>query len=115
MIAFLKIIRYKNLLMLALMQLVLRFGFLKLQNIPLALNDWQYLLLVFTTISIAGGGYLINNIFNQETDGINNPENTLIRKSISESMAYNMYIALNILGVDAGFYLSNLIGKQMLS
>src|SRR6476620_11450887 len=115
MIAFLKLIRYKNLLMLALMQLVLRFGFLKLQNIPLALNDWQYLLLIFSTITIAGGGYLINNIFDQETDEINQPDNALLGKSISETTAYNAYIALNILGVGAGFYLSNLLGRQMLS
>src|SRR6187399_883315 len=111
MIAYLKLIRYKNLLMLALMQLVLRFGFLKLQNIPLALNDWQYLLLVFATISIAGAGYLINNIFDQETDQINNSDNTLVGKSLSEATAYNIYIALNLVGVGAGFYLSNLIGK----
>src|SRR6478672_5023563 len=104
MITFLKLIRYKNLLMLALMQLVLRFGFLKLQNIPLALNDWQYLLLVFTTISIAAGGYLINNIFDQETDHINNPDNALIGKSISEATVYNLYGALNILAVVAGYY-----------
>jgi len=115
MIALLKLIRYKNLLMLALMQMVLRFGFLKLQNIPLALNDWQYGLLVFATVSIAAAGYLINNIFDQETDQINNPDSTLIGKSMSEAMAYNIYIALNVLGVGAGFYLSNLIGKPMLS
>jgi 4-hydroxybenzoate polyprenyltransferase len=42
----LKLIRYQNLLLLAFMQLIFRYGFLKLQNIPLALNDFQYVLLV---------------------------------------------------------------------
>ena len=68
---FLKLIRYQNLLMIALMQLIFKYGFLDLQNIPLALNDWQYLLLILTTVLLAGGGYLINNIFDKETDNIN--------------------------------------------
>ena len=60
---YLKLIRYQNLLMLALMQLIFRYGFLKLENIPLALADWQYLLLVLATVLLAAGGYVINNIF----------------------------------------------------
>ena len=53
---FLKLIRYQNLLMIALMQLIFKYGFLDLQNIPLALNDWQYLLLILTTVLLAAGG-----------------------------------------------------------
>ena len=111
MIQFLKLIRYKNLLMIAFLQLILRFGFLKLQNIPLALNDWQYLLLVFSTLTIAGAGYLINNVLDQETDTFNNPKGVIVGKSISESTAYNLYVILNVLGVGSGFYLSNIIEK----
>lgn len=108
---FLKLIRYKNLLMLAFMQLVFRYGFLKLQDIPLALKDWQYLLLVLSTVCIAAGGYLINNIMDQETDSENKPNDVIVGKSISESKAYNYYLALNIIGVGLGFYLANHIGK----
>ena len=111
MISFLKLIRFKNLLMLALLQLILRFGFLKFQNIPLALNDWQYLILVFSTVTIAAAGYLINNILDQDTDRFNNPNNVVIGKSISETMAYNLYVVLNVLGVGSGFYLSNIVEK----
>ena len=59
---YLKLIRYQNLLMLALMQLIFRYGFLELQNIPLDLVDWQYILLVLATVCIAAGGYIVNNI-----------------------------------------------------
>jgi 4-hydroxybenzoate polyprenyltransferase len=41
---------------------------LKLQNIPLALTDWQYLLLVLSTVLIAAAGYVIN-IFDQDGFG----------------------------------------------
>lgn len=109
--AFLKLIRFQNLIILAIMQLVFRYGFLALQGIPLALNDWQYLILVLSTVCIAAGGYLINNIFDKATDEINKPDDVVVGKSISEAMAYNIYMALNIIGVGAGFYLSNVIGK----
>ncbi|MCV9928166.1 geranylgeranylglycerol-phosphate geranylgeranyltransferase [Flavobacterium sp. LS1R49] len=106
---YLKLIRYQNLLMLAFMQILFRYGFLKLQNIPLALADWQYGLLVLSTVLIAAAGYVINNIFDQETDLINKPNDVVVGKSISETATYNIYVALNITGVAIGFYLSNII------
>lgn len=108
---YLKLIRYQNLLMLALMQLIFRYGFLELQHIPLALLDWQFALLVLSTASIAAGGYIINNIFDVETDTENKPENVVVGKYISEKRANNLYIAFTFIGVSLGFYLSNVIGK----
>ena len=106
---YLKLIRYQNLLMLAFMQILFRYAFLKLQNIPLALTDWQYVLLVVSTVLIAAAGYVINDIFDVPTDSINKPSKVLVGKGISETTAYNMYIGLNITGVAIGFYLSNVI------
>ena len=111
MMSFLKLVRFQNLLMIVLMQLVFRYGFLEQQKITLALKDWQYLLLILASVTIAAAGYLINNIFDRETDLINKPDDVVIGKSISESMAYNYYIALNVIGVGCGFYLANLIGR----
>ncbi|WP_396174786.1 geranylgeranylglycerol-phosphate geranylgeranyltransferase [Flavobacterium sp.] len=108
---FLKLIRYQNLLLLAFMQLIFRYGFLKLQNIPLALNHFQYGLLVLSTVLIAAAGYIINDIFDQETDYDNRPNTIIVGKSISEKTAYNLYFILNVTGVGIGFYLSNVIQK----
>lgn len=108
---YLKLIRYQNLLLLAFMQLIFRYGFLKLQNIPLALNHFQYGLLVLSTILIAAAGYVINDILDQETDYDNRPNNLIVGKSISEKVAYNLYFVLNILGVGIGYYLANVIQK----
>lgn len=108
---FLKLIRYQNLLMLALMQLVLRYGFLYWQHIPLALTDFQYVLLVISTVLIAAAGYVINNIADQETDNENKPKDVIVGDKISENTAYNIYVGLNITGVAIGFYLSNVIEK----
>ncbi|ESU20241.1 ubiA protein [Flavobacterium enshiense DK69] len=102
--------------MLALTQLVFHFLFFKnQQDLPLALADWQFILLVIATVTIAAGGYVINNIMDQETDGFSKPNNVIVGKHISEGMAYNIYVALNIIGVGIGFYLANIIQKPSFS
>jgi len=91
------------------MQLLFRYAFLKQQNIPLALNDWQYILLVLSTVLLAAAGYVINNIYDVATDTINKPNDVVVGKGISETTAYNIYIGLNITGVAIGFVLANII------
>ena len=108
--AFLKLIRYQNLLLLIFMQVLFRYGFLNLQGISLGLSHLQFGILVLSTVCIAGAGYIINNIFDRETDAINKKD-VIVGNSISEAMSYNLYIALNVIGVGAGFYLSNVIEK----
>ena len=108
---YLKLIRYQNLLMLAFMQLVFRYLFLAQSYVDLALTDFNYILLVIATICIAAGGYVINNIMDQDTDEIAKPQNRVVGVSISETVAYNWYIGLTIVGVGIGFYLSNVIYK----
>lgn len=97
--------------MLAFMQLLFRYAFLKQQEIPLALSDWQYGLLVLSTVLLAAAGYVINNIYDVATDSINKPNDVVVGKGISETTAFNIYIALNVSGVGIGFLLSNIIQK----
>jgi 4-hydroxybenzoate polyprenyltransferase len=108
---YLQLIRYQNLLLLASMQLIFRYGFLKYQDIWLSLSDIQYGLLVLSTVLLAAGGYVINDIFDQDTDAENKPNATLVGKSISEGNAYYIYIGLTLTGVAIGMYLSNVIQK----
>lgn len=93
------------------MQLVFRYLFLAQSYVDLALTDFNYILLVIATVCIAAGGYVINNIMDQDTDEIAKPQNRVVGVSISETMAYNWYIGLTIVGVGIGFYLSNVIYK----
>lgn len=109
---YLKLIRYQNLLLLALMQLIFRFGYLELINIPLSLWYWQYGLLIAATVLIAAGGYVINDIFDQETDLENHSNKTIIGNSITESKAYIIYASLTITGVLCGFILANSVEKS---
>ena len=111
MLQYIRLFRYKNLLTLAFMLLVFHFGFLKLQNIELALKDWQFLLFILATILVFGAGNLMNAIIDFENINTKNHENSLIGNTFSESNANTLYIILNRLGGGIGFYLSNVIGK----
>ena len=110
---FLKLIRFQNLLIIALVQAVFHFGFLKQQDeLILALNDVEFVLLILATVCIAAAGYIINNIVDQETDTISKPEKVIVGKHISEKAAYNYYLAFNIVGVILGFFVANIIFKE---
>lgn len=97
--------------MLAFMQVLFRYAFLKQQQVPLALADWQYALLVLSTVLLAAAGYVINNIYDVATDTINKPNDVVVGKGISETAAFNIYIGLNVTGVALGFVLSNIIQR----
>ena len=108
---YLKLIKYQNLLLLVTMQLVFRYLFLTQSYIDLALTDFNYILLVLSTVCIAAGGAVMQHIMNQEEDEIKQPKHRLVGTTISEAAAYNWYIGLTIVGVGIGFYLANVIYK----
>ena len=108
---YLKLIKYQNLLLLATMLLVFRYLFLTQSYIDLALTDFNYLLLLLSTVCIAAGGAVMQHIVNQEEDEIIHPQSRLVGNTITETSAYNWYIGLTIVGVGIGFYLANVIYK----
>lgn len=108
----LNLIRYKNLLLIILVQLLIRFALFEPFQIDVKLNLLGYLLLMLATICIAAAGNIINDIYDIETDTINKPDKIIVGKSISEKTAFNLFIVLNIIGVVLGFYLSHSVGKS---
>ena len=108
--AFLKLVRFGNLLFIVLTQYLIRYFLFIPAGAGLSLSDFSYFLLVFATICIAAAGYVINDVYDVEADKINKPEKRVIGKKISEKTANNLFIILNVTGVSMGFYLANLIG-----
>jgi len=111
LLAFLKLVRVPNLLMVLLTQILIKYGLFDSFGISITLSGLGFSLLVLATICIAAAGNIINDIFDLEADRINKPEKVLIGTIISNNTAYTLYIILSILGVGSGFYLSNIIGK----
>lgn len=111
MIHFLNLIRWKNLLIIALVQVLIKYALFKPFNIDVTLDGFGFSLLVIATLCIAAAGNIINDIYDIDTDLINKPEKVIVGKFISEPKAFNLFLVLTIIGVCIGFYLSNLIGK----
>ncbi|TBN06879.1 prenyltransferase [Hyunsoonleella flava] len=109
---FLNLIRWKNLLMIALVQLLIKYALLEPFGVNTALDGLGITLLILATTSIAAAGNIINDIYDQNTDAINKPNKVIVGKFISEQAAYNAFIICNIIGVGIGFYLSHRIGKS---
>jgi len=112
---YLKLVRYGNLLFIALCLLLIRFGFFKQFDASTALSDIEFILLIIAVVCIAASGYVINNILDYEADRINAPKRLVIREKISEKSAYNLFFALNIMGVGLGFYIANKIDTPAFS
>lgn len=102
-----KLYGLNNVLLLVFGMLAFKYGFLDRQEIlTLALNDWQYGLMVLACALIAAGGAFINNVA-----GVGK-ENTT---QYSEATAYNIYIALTLAGAGLGYYIANFTGRPMFS
>ncbi len=109
---YLNLIRYQNLLFIALVQVFIKYGLFFPITVETTLNTFHFTLLVIATLCIAAAGNIINDIYDVEIDKINTPSKVLIGKKISERTANRLFIILNVIGVAIGFYLSNSIGKS---
>jgi 4-hydroxybenzoate polyprenyltransferase len=115
MLNFLNLIRWKNLLLIILTQLLIKYALFDAFNVDTRLDDFGFALLVIATVCIAAAGNIINDIYDVETDTINKPNKVIVGKSISEQIAFNLFIILTIVGVGVGFILTNMIDKSSFS
>ncbi|MGZ4089718.1 MAG: geranylgeranylglycerol-phosphate geranylgeranyltransferase, partial [Bacteroidia bacterium] len=105
-IAFLKLIRLENLIMIALTQYLIRYfvlqKILNANGIELGLNNLLFNLLVLSTVLIAAAGYIINDYFDVKTDTINHPDTVVIDKVIKRRWAIILHITFTFIGVFLG-------------
>lgn len=108
----LNLIRWKNLAMIALVQLLIKYALLEPFQADIMFNWFGIALLITATLCLAAAGNIINDIYDVETDTVNRPNNVIIGKTVSEKTAYNLFIVFNVIGMLIGFYLSHLVGKS---
>ena len=99
-------------LLIATVQLLIKYALLEPFGVQTALSSLGISLLMLATLCIAAAGYIINDIFDVETDSINKPEKLIVGKSISEKTAYNLFFFFNMVGVGVGYYVSHLVNKD---
>ena len=107
----LNLIRWKNLLMIAVVQVLVKYALFPPFTIDTTLSPFNFFLLIISTLCIAAGGYIINDIYDLETDAVNKPKKVIVGKKITESTANKLYIIFTFIGVCSGFYLSHKVGR----
>jgi len=80
--------------------------FLGLNLVDSALQFYDFVLLVLTTLLIAAGGYVINDYYDLDVDRINKPDKVIVGKDISIKGTRIYYWLLTIPGIIIGFYLA---------
>ncbi len=115
MIAFLNLIRVKNLLFIVLVQVLIKITLFDQLEYSTALSYFDFAILTFATVCIAAGGYIINDIYDVAIDRVNKPLKVIVGNKISQNTAHYIYLVVTSVGVLAGFYLSNLIERQFLA
>lgn len=114
---FLRLIRWKNLLIIAATQSLLRYAvihpMLGKAGMDSYFSDIQFAILVISTILVAAGGYVINDLFDQETDRMNKQGNVVIGKIISPDSAWRIYFIINAVALAGTLYTSIVIGRLL--
>lgn len=103
--SFLKLIRYKNLVMVALTMFLTKYALIHSYMIT-SLSNIEFLILLSSVLFITAGGYIINDVYDIEADKINKPEKVIVSKSISSNHAWKYYYLLSISGLSLGIYIS---------
>ena len=120
MLNYLRLARIPNLLIIMLSQILVRFCLIlpafKTEYFitgifPNYLSDFNFSLLITSTILITVAGYIINDYFDIHIDEINKPGKNIVGKSISKKHAKNLYYGMSVIGIILGFYVAIQISK----
>lgn len=116
MLSLLRLIRYKNLIIIVLMQSLLRYGLLlpilHHFGVPPVLSHSSFGLLVMATVLLAASGYVINDYFDVRIDRINRPENVVVGRKIPRRTALLLHVIFTITGVFIGLFLAYITRKE---
>jgi 4-hydroxybenzoate polyprenyltransferase len=105
-IAFLKLIRIENLLIIAITQWCIKYLVFSPINEFSKFTPALFTISLISTILIAAAGYIINDYFDVKTDKINRPETVVIDVTIKRRWAVILHIIFNGIGLLLGLYLA---------
>lgn len=105
-IAFLKLIRIENLLIIAVTQICIKYfvfaPFTEYSNF----TPFLFIISLLSTLLIAAAGYIINDYFDVKTDKINRPDTVVVDVIIKRRWAMLLHIVFNAIGLLLGLYLA---------
>jgi len=98
--------RVKNLLMIVLIQMLIKYILFEKFNLTLSLDNFHFFILVLSTVLIALAGYVINDLNDVIADNINKPSKVFVGKLLTRKKTDNLFLAFNFIGLLLGYYLS---------
>ena len=109
LLSFLKLIRWPNLVFIALTQFLFFFCIAAPVTAE-SLHPTREMILLFyvlclSSVLIAAGGYIINDYFDLNIDLVNKPERMVVDRSISRRWAIFFHFVLSMSGILLGFYI----------
>ena len=103
---FLRLIRWKNILVIALTMMAMRmlviFPVFKVYGIDVMFPDWGFYMLMLATMLIAAGGYVINDYFDVHIDSVNRSKKMIVGVTMPRRKAIALHLWLSIFGLACG-------------
>jgi len=110
LVDFFRLVRFPNLVVIALTQYAIRFGiiypFLQQAELDLYLSEKTFGALVLATVLIAAAGYIINDYFDIKLDYLNKPKQMIVGKRIKRRWAMVLHILFNAIGLLLATYVA---------
>jgi 4-hydroxybenzoate polyprenyltransferase len=118
MISFFKLIRFQNLLLIALVQYLIRYCLIEpmvhFSSLQLQLSHFDFFLLSLSTVMIAAAGYSINDYFDTRIDTLNKPDKVIVGRSVKRRVAMGAHLVISFTAIAIAFYLANKVGMYKL-
>ncbi|MFN3588622.1 MAG: geranylgeranylglycerol-phosphate geranylgeranyltransferase [Spirosomataceae bacterium] len=103
---FFRLIRYRNLLMIAFTQYFARYFIVGVENsFGEIVTDKNQFLITLATVTIAAAGYVINDYFDVKIDLVNKPKDVIIGRYMKRRWAIVIHQSLSVFGVLLGFFI----------
>jgi len=96
-LAFLKLIRWQNLLFIVLTQVL--YDYCIYQTIYGSNSARQLVLIILASVLIAAAGYIINDYFDLNIDQINKPDRVIVNNAVSRRWAIFWHLVFSLLGL----------------
>ncbi|MEA3504664.1 MAG: geranylgeranylglycerol-phosphate geranylgeranyltransferase [Bacteroidota bacterium] len=115
---FLKLIRWPNLVIVILTQLCVKYflinALLSDENISTEVSFFSMLILVLATVFVTASGYIINDIYDIDTDKVNKPTKQFVGKEISVKQSWRLYLVFSVVGFALGVVFGFMLGVPWL-
>ena len=108
-----KIIRWKNLAIISLSQIFIKFFFIDFFIQKDQLLNENFVILLIITILIAASGYIVNDIYDYNLDKINKPEKVVLGKFLKSRDAIIIYMMFNCLAIVLSIFLCMKIEQEI--